>query len=176
MNTTQINLIEKVANELCYPNNSISTLEIKNELRKREPNFPWYQSDISQIMDDFQSQGKFEFTTNGIYRVYSIPQTQPKAVKATVKVKKVPTTAKISKSGALSLIEASNGKLFSATYLKKDNTERKIVGIYLSTNNLGYVKVKDIQAIKNMESDIVKTINLQTLSELKINGIKYILG
>ena len=73
MKTAKQEKVLKVAKELCKANNTVTTLEIKNELRRRYSTNKWNQSDISNLMSDFQKDGKFTFTDNGIFRIYSLP-------------------------------------------------------------------------------------------------------
>lgn len=177
--TTQTQKIEQVAKDLAVANNTVTTLEIKTELRKRFSNEKWFQSDISDVMDDLNNESKFSYTDNGTYRVYSLVKTA-KTTPTPKTIKNMPTTQpktvqskvikKVSRTKALDLIKETNGKFFGVTFTKKDNTERKMrCRTYQDTkpSALGYVLVVDTEESKP------KSLNLQTISELRMNKKVY---
>lgn len=181
MTQTPTQKIEQVAKDLAVANNTVTTLEIKTELRKRYPNEKWYQSDISDVMDDLNSESKFSYTDNGTFRVYSLvvkPKTTTSVLKTTTKNMSTTksttvqnkTVTKISRTKALDLIKETNGKFFGVTFTKKDNTERKMrCRTYQDSKPsvLGYVLVVDTEEAKP------KSLNLQTISELRMNKKVY---
>lgn len=67
----------KTAQALCHPNNTVTTLEVKNQLIKDYPQFHWRQNvgdnSVSALMDKLATEGKFNYTDNGTYRTYSDP-------------------------------------------------------------------------------------------------------
>lgn len=65
------NEILHVALELCKVTNNVTTLEIKQELIQRFPKTFWKQQDISDAMVEFAQEGKFTYTDNGTFRIYS---------------------------------------------------------------------------------------------------------
>lgn len=78
------------AENLAKANNTFTTLELKTELRKTDPNFFWTQAIVSTIMSELEQEGKFTYTDNGVFRTYSlvgylVPNTtnQPANVTAT---------------------------------------------------------------------------------------------
>ena len=177
--------VHEVAVSLCVANNTCSTLEIKNELRKKYPTEKWYQSDISDIMDELNNEGKFTHISNGNFRVYSLPvkvnntPTNNTPVKKVTKIstpKVVKKGGSISRTKALDLIKNSNGKFFTVIFDKKDGTERKMTGQHtldMGVSPLGYINVKDMVAIRKKEKSTVKSVNLQTIKQLKINNTLY---
>ena len=181
MTQTPTQKIEQVAKDLAVANNTVTTLEIKTELRKRYQNEKWYQSDISDVMDDLNSESKFSYTDNGTFRVYSLvvkPKTTTSVLKTTTKNMSTTksttvqnkTVTKISRTKALDLIKETNGKFFGVTFTKKDNTERKMrCRTYQDSKPsvLGYVLVVDTEEAKP------KSLNLQTISELRMNKKVY---
>lgn len=198
LTSNQITLIENAAKKLMHANNSVTTLEIKNQLRKDHPNNAWYQSDISEVMDYFYQQGVFDYNDNGTYRVYFDPvnpvgitgptgvtsvittgSTQP-GISFTVTVpKKVAKPKKnvvdggiIGKTKALDLITNSKGKIFSVVFTKKDGSDRKMTCRYKGLSPLGYVIVTDMSVAKKGEVD-TREVNIQTLKQLKINNTLY---
>lgn len=192
-------VIHDVANALCNAQNQFTTLELKNELRKKYPNEIWNQQEISIEMMDLADQGHFDFYHNGVYRTYSAtpslqgsqaqtttsnpsmvsqlitkaqttnsvvilkPQKQPKV---TIK----PIIKRIGRKKALEIIQNTNGKFFSVRFEKK-NGEDRLMGVQYvkgtKPDPLGYVLLRDLKEGKS------KSVNLQTLSEIKTNNILY---
>ena len=185
MKTSKIDKVFKVAKSLCKANNTVTTLEIKNELRKKYSKRNWRQSEISQVMADFYLDGKFNYFDNGTFRVFSLAGTNPTPAPVTqstvtskvakVKAPKAPmTTQKISRTKALDLIQNSNGKFFTVTFIKKDGSRRVLNGQYtpdMGVSPLGYVLVKDISAVRRKEVKTVKNVNLQTIESITLNNI-----
>jgi hypothetical protein len=187
MKQSKIDKVFEVAEKLCVANNTVTTLEIKNELRKVYPKKNWSQSEISQVMSDFYVAGKFTYYDTGVFRIYSLTNAQitnqlnavftaatttPVAKVAKVKV---PTTiARISRNGALDLIKNSNGKFFTVTFIKKDGSRRVMNGQHtsdMSASALGYINVKDITAVRRKEASTIKSVNLQTIESIKLNNV-----
>jgi len=168
--------VESAAKKLLKANNTVTTLEIKTELRTSSPD-AYYQSDISHAMDELSQEGKFTYTDNGVYRVYS--ETTQSTVTQPV-VKKSDNRVSIKK--ALELMKSTKGRFFTAVFLKKNNEER-VINCQLLANqddlNLGYVKVKEAIKMKNAKMNVdvktnpIRQINLQTLKSLKIKGETY---
>lgn len=61
-----------VAKKLASANNTVTTLEIKVELRRDYPYYFWDQSTVSTFMDQLAGDGIFDYTDNGTYRTYSV--------------------------------------------------------------------------------------------------------
>jgi hypothetical protein len=87
----------------------------------------------------------------------------------TAKVTDRPT--KLGKNKAVEMLNNINGRIFSCTFTKKDGTEGKVTGQKVKTSKpttaMGYLKVYD------MVKHGTRTVNLQTLKTLKINGKTY---
>lgn len=62
----------KVARDLAKANNTVTTLEIKQELIRDYPYYFWDQATVSSYMSQFAQDGIFTYTDNGTYRVYSL--------------------------------------------------------------------------------------------------------
>jgi methyltransferase-like protein len=174
---TNTQKIEKVAKDLAKANNTVTTLEIKTELRKLFPREQWFQSDISDVMDDLNNEGKFTYVDQGTYRIYSLvsvnPVTSPKSTPTkTVAVKTNPTKTRISKTKAVDILKETKGRYFGVTFTKKDGSVRKMkCKMEISTPSpLGYILVKDVK------ENTPKSLNLQTLSEIRMNGTIYLVG
>jgi hypothetical protein len=169
--------VEKVANYLLKANNTVTTLEIKVELRNRWNKDVWNQSYVSSIMQDLANKGKFNYTDNGTYRVYS--HVSKTISKSKSKSKSIPIPAvpnkrqRISKTKAIELLNNTKGRFFGVTFTKKDGTERSMrcrVEGNLKISPLGYATLKDVS------EDKPKSVNLQTLSEIRLNKITYLVN
>lgn len=64
-------IIIAAANKLLTANNTVTTLEIKNELRKTHSTMWWDQQSISDCMRTASNNASFDFIDNGTFRVYS---------------------------------------------------------------------------------------------------------
>ena len=60
------------AKQLCKANNTVTTLEIKTELRRDYPYYYWDQQTVSNYMAQLAGDGLFTYTDNGTYRTYSL--------------------------------------------------------------------------------------------------------
>lgn len=70
-----------VAKKLAKANNTVTTLEIKNELRRDYPYYYWTQQVVSDFTAQFAGDGVFSFTDNGTFRTYSL--STPKVIATT---------------------------------------------------------------------------------------------
>jgi len=61
-----------VAKGLCKANNTVTTLEIKLELRRDYPYYFWTQQAVSDYMSQLAGDGIFTYADNGTYRTYSL--------------------------------------------------------------------------------------------------------
>jgi len=170
--------VEEVLNDLLKANNTATTLEVKTELRKRYPKTNWTQSVVSDTMNELYLEGKYTFKDNGTYRIYS------SAIKTTktnnMKNKTTSTTPtvtgkkqRISRTKAINLLSNTNGRFFGVTFTKKDGTVRKMkckVENEVKPTPLGYLTVVDVKEATH------KSLNLQTLSEIRMNKNVYLVG
>ena len=79
----------------------------------------------------------------------------------------------ISKHNALDLMKNSKGHFFTVVFRKKDGTLRKINSQYLKEQDqseLGYVKVRELSKLKKSGETSIRSINLQTIESLVIEG------
>jgi hypothetical protein len=161
-----------VVNELLKPNNTVTTLEVKNELRRIDQANVWNQDEVSATMDALNVEGKLEYTSNGVYRTYSLagqPAGQP-LTKFLLKPKKESVVSDISKTKSLEVIKGTNNRFFGVTFLNKDNEERKMVCRVpgdVEPDFLGYLRVIDTK------DGGIKNVNMQTLSEIRTEGNVY---
>ena len=88
-------------------------------------------------------------------------------------------TQRISRVKALDLMKGTSGKFFTATFIKKDGSRRDMNCTYRAdqpTADLGYVLVEDTALRKVDPTRCTRSVNIQTLEKLKINGIVYRIG
>ena len=163
---------------LLEANNSITTLEVKNELRSSYPEFSWMQKDVSNFMNDMHLSGDLTFDDNGTYRVYHGEVKKTKSSKKHPKTgKKLPKikAQRISRSKAMDLMLGNKGYFFTAEFVKKDGEVRVMNCQCLKDQDpkLGYVKVKEASLMRKDPKKAVRNINIQTLKSLKIGGVAY---
>jgi len=82
---------------------------------------------------------------------------------------------KLSKKKALEYMSNNKGHFFTAIFIDKDGERRTINCQYLKDQKqsvMGYVLVKEASKLRKGE-DAIRSINLQTLKEIHIGGIKY---
>lgn len=152
---------------LLKANNTVTTLEIKNYLRKQGGK--WSQNDVSLIMQGLQVAGFFNYTDYGNYRIYSLPiQTG-----ATIQTSKPQSNGRsISRTKAVDMIQNSKGHFFTVIFIKKDGSERTMNCQYSSRSSqsnarLGYVTVTETN------NKTPKNVNTQTIKALSIGGTLY---
>lgn len=203
--------VENTTNKLLKANNTVTTLEIKVELRKMYPNTRYNQDLISDTMKQLSQENKYTYIDNGTYRIYSLinqpsstrvkrglvkgsaialaagakaalTRLKNKTVHLTVAqpisnfVKSKTLSNKISRQKALDMIKDNKGHFFTAVFVKKDGTDRKINAQYLKDQqdmSLGYIKVREASKLKSTPNDCTRNVNLQTLKSLKIKGNEY---
>ena len=92
----------------------------------------------------------------------------------------------IDKDTAKKYIYATNGKIFSAVFTKKDGEKRKMVcklgvsryvkgvGLKFKPKELGYIQVYDMIYASTVDPEkAYRFINTKTLEQLKVKGITY---
>ena len=191
MNIKQFKLdaLKEVAKTLLKANNTVTTLEVKTELRTKYPDLNWEQSEIHDYFEANLNTLFKVVADNGTYRTWSlINYVLPTPTKTLIKVKLTPknnpmntvTTRKpdnrISRTKAYEMMKNNKGRFFTATFVKKDGEERTINCQFLkdqSELNMGYVKVRESSKLKTTPNDATRQINLQTLKSLKIAGTEY---
>lgn len=123
------------------------------------------QSMTAQLIAKAQTTTTTVASTKPLIAAKTTPTTKP-----LVAAKTTPTTKRIGRNKALEIIQNTNGKFFSVRFEKK-NGEDRLMGVQYvkgtKPDPLGYVLLKDLRAKKT------KSVNLQTLSEIKTNNILY---
>lgn len=155
-----------VAKQLAKANNTVTTLEIKTELRRDYPYFYWTQDVVSKIMDSLAGDGIFTYKDNSTYRIYSLasvvsytgrtmagfsrPVTNPtlsktvKAGKGTVNTVLNTSTVKVQKTKIdwQRVLQLANNPQFAGVTLANGNTVSKSDIKNQKKSPLGYISPK----------------------------------
>ena len=87
----------------------------------------------------------------------------------------------INKDTAKQYIYKTNGKIFSAVFTKKDGEKRKLVcmqGVAKYVKGVGLKfkpEERDLIGVFDMHKKAYRFINAQTLEQIKVKGITYII-
>ena len=87
----------------------------------------------------------------------------------------------IDRDTAKQYIYKTNGKIFSAVFIKKDGEKRKMVcrqGVYKYVKGVGLKfkpEERNLIGVFDMHKKAYRFINVKTLEQIKIKGIKYII-
>lgn len=164
---------------LLQANNTVTTLEVKNELRRLYPEYSWLQKEVSDFMNEQHLTGELTYEDNGTYRVYSGEETKKATpAKKDNKGKVIPKlkAKRISKTKAFDLIMGNKGYFFTAEFVKQDGETRVINCQALKDQDpkLGYIKVREASLLRTVGKEkSIRNINIQTLKALKIGGVAY---
>lgn len=145
-------LVLQVAQDLCKPNNSITTLEIKMELRKRYPDFLWnkyYVGSIPGVSDLFHElvrEGKFRsIADNGIFQTYADVNWLSQApVRLFTKRKKVSAPKKATFGGGTPQKGQSVNKTTGQPVSHTDTATGKTLAIPKGSKSISAKKAKEM--------------------------------
>lgn len=185
------------AEKLAKANNTVTTLELKVELRKTDPEFFWSQDTVSKLMSEFEQEGKFTYTDNGTFRTYSLAgqvvtapatstspvltlttATTPTVISVTSGKK---TTKKISRTKAIDLLASTKGHFFKAVFTKQKDGKERTINCQLVkdkngsvTSTLGIVRVKEASLMKKLKKtgDINTIPSKSVIRSFNINNLK----
>ena len=85
----------------------------------------------------------------------------------------------IERNTAKQYIYKTNGKIFSAVFIKKDGEKRKMVcrqGVYKYVKGVGLKfkpEERDLIGVFDMHKKAYRFINTKTLEQIKVKGITY---
>ena len=85
----------------------------------------------------------------------------------------------IDRDTAKQYIYKTNGKIFSAVFIKKDGEKRKMVcrqGVYKYVKGVGLKfkpEERDLIGVFDMHKKAYRFINVKTLEQIKVEGITY---
>jgi len=143
-------------------------------------NWEAVQTPITELVDKVYTQGLLSkridpsLQTSLLSWVSSVPKPKNQFV---ARPYTLPTGRTIGKTKALDLITNPSIKVFGATFKKADGSFRFIKAQFLpelnNSNNLGYYRVRDVSIAKSDTETGIRSINIQTLVELTVNGKCY---
>lgn len=165
-------LIKKAATDLIQANQMTTTLEIKEELIRTEPTYYWKQSFISSVMAELADNGVFDFTDNGTFRIYELPNsTSSMITKSSSTYRKIPLSqrnvVKVSLTDLAKLVEDNAGKFVGLVHTKKTTGQKNTMNcqVLKGLTPLGAIQVK--------EQGQLKTIYPTDLLEVRLGGTVY---
>lgn len=157
-------LVFQQVDKLLGKNEKVTIPMIKSNIENEFPKIPWSKGDIIDIMTEFVSEGIMGYDSKN--RSYFDPQLAQKKTKASW----------ITRKRAIELMTYSGGCFFTATFKKKDGSLRTMNCQYLAgqvPSQLGYLKVNEVKLVKSKSPNPIRSVNVQTLTELKIQGKNY---
>lgn len=134
----------KVAQDLAKAKNTVTTLEIKVELRRDYPYYFWDQKVVSLYMDQLAGDGVFTYTDNGTYRTYSLVGIKPVSVPVTKSLNTIIITKSVS-SLAGGVVKVQKTRIDHHQLLKLV-ANQKFVGLTLANGTV--VSRQDIKRQK----------------------------
>lgn len=193
-------MVQDCANALLKANNTVTTLEIKNALRKQQPHIHWIQNTkngvtgVSEWMIELEQEGNFSYKDLGTYRMYSAIGGASKVVKKVAHAVKsaLPTaltatkrpvgrprkTSTITPSDAVKLIASAGGRFFTVEFTEKgDGSHRKMNCVLYPGQTLvpgmKNVKVRETTKAKYTPADAIRSFDPKTLTSIKVLGNSY---
>mgnify|MGYP003592507724 CR=1 FL=1 len=166
-----------VAKSLAKANNTVTTLEIKTELRRDYPYYFWTQKVVSDYMDQFAGDGVFTYKDNGTYRIYSLTKTKATAGPVSKSIVSVTTStgggiAKVSGTVATKKapVRKSKNTISRANVLKlvtDPNFES------MSITGIGIVTLVTVKSQKKSVQGYLTPSKLSKLTHVKVSGKVY---
>lgn len=144
-------IVTKVAIDILSKQKTVTTLEIKNTCRNLYPNLKFFQSDISDIMDEYYEDLGLDYKDTGIYREYFMHT-------------KSLNEFQVTQTEAVKLLREFTGKILTVTFTKKNGQERTINGYQKQKtfiSDLGYLNfITDKNEFKQVDpKKIISIIN-----------------
>lgn len=160
MNDLDKKIAKIYLDRLLSVNNTVTTLELKTELRDKFPQGKWMQQEISDFMNDLFEKEELIFTNNGTFRTYSKILTTETMQPINQKTEKVGITK------LCELVKDSKGKFFTLVHKKKDGT--------LNTMNVQFKGIKSPLGMFILsEQGNTKNIYPNSIQEVRINKTIY---
>jgi hypothetical protein len=186
MNKTQKMLLRVTALFLVTKNGSTTTLEVKEELRRRFAIMPWRQEEVSKEMMELEEvTDTLTFEDTGMFRIYKLktdtevaqdkvsnfnkPSVETKKVKKDKLPKTMSTmgvTKRLSRTKIVDMMRESKGRFYTVTFKKVDGTTRTMNGQTKKSNfmdNLGYINFRESNGNQ-------RRVNPKTITEISISG------
>jgi hypothetical protein len=174
--------ILKIAKQLLKANNTVTTLEIKTELRRDYPYFHSPQSDVSAYMDQLAGDGIFTYTDNGTYRTYSLAT--PAQVAATAgpvskRLKQPHPVAVVAAAASRALAKAprkrGRPRKLTTTSVSRSTAQSYVVADNFDSLTIGgtIVTRADIRLQKKSPKGYLSNAKLNKLDAITVNGNTY---
>lgn len=141
-----------VATTLAKANNTVTTLEIKNELRRDYPYYFWTQDIVSKYMDQLAGDGVFTYTDNGTFRTYKL-----------VSKKANGKSAPLSKSITITAGKGTSNNV-------SNSASQTATGVKVQKTKIDWQRV--VQLASNPQFVAVTLFNGQTVSKQTIRSQK----
>lgn len=183
-----------VAKQLAKANNTVTTLEIKTELRRDYPYYYWTQDVVSNYMSQLAGDGVFTYTDNGTYRTYRLASSvsAPSVVKSFGSIHSgTPATAvanksvgilsgKVSSKIATPPVKRKRGRPAKSTthisianvLVKSVDPNFEEVTITRRTGPTTYTLL-DIKGQKKSPLSYIKR-SMDNVTSIKVNGVTYL--
>lgn len=154
------------ATKLLKANGRVTNLEIKVSVRTKLPHYFWSQKIVSSLMDELYQEGKFSFTDNGQYRIYTpivqltnsqVAGNQPATSPSKTKTTKIPQSITIDKQKALDLVK--QGPFINASIIIRGSSK--------------FVDVQDIKAQKKSPFGYLQT---KTIYSIQVGNDTYLVN
>ena len=165
------------AKQLCKANNTVTTLEIKTELRRDYPYYFWDQATVSNYMAQLAGDGIFNYTDNGTYRTYSLAKTPATKTISSAKTLNIVVTKSLGVSGSAGVV----GTVGTKSKKKSKNVVTRNSVILFSCSpkfesvTLASGKVVDKHTIRGQKKspEGYITPKLHNVTAITVNGITY---
>ena len=177
-------LVLASAVRLIKENASTSTLDIKEELRKRYEiidlglvsfKLVITQQQVSESMDWLTNNGYFSYVFNGLFRIYYLNsiENNDKQDKEKEDIEDVSVSVK----EALEIInDLIRGDEIIITFIKRDNTKRIInAEIEYPNRGDGLIKVIDKDMPDGKDGSNIRNVDLRKVLSFKYDNINYII-
>ena len=177
-------LVLASAVRLIKENASTSTLDIKEELRKRYEiidlglvsfKLVITQQQVSESMDWLTNNGYFSYVFNGLFRIYYLNSIEDNDKQD--KEKEDIEDVSVSVKEALEIInDLIRGDEIIITFIKRDNTKRIInAEIEYPNRGDGLIKVIDKDMPDGKDGSNIRNVDLRKVLSFKYDNINYII-
>ncbi len=171
-----------VAKSLAKANNTVTTLEIKTELRRDYPYYFWTQKAVSDYMDQLAGDGVFTYKDNGTYRIYSLTKTKATAGPVSKSIVSVTTStgggiAKVSGTVATKKAPVRKSKnTTSRATISRSNVLKLVTDPNfesMSITGIGTVTLVTVKSQKKSIQGYLTPSKLSKLTHIKVSGKVY---
>ena len=168
----------KVARDLARANNTVTTLEIKTELRRDYPYYFWDQATVSNYMAQLAGDGIFNYTDNGTYRTYSLAKAPATKTTSSAKTLNIVVTKSLGVSGSAGVVGTAgtkSKKKKSKNILARNQVIFCTVSPKFQSVKLASGKVVDKNTIRSQKKSPEGYImpKLHNVVEITVDGITY---